>query len=96
MKDTIKKFLEGHDVHSMNSERFQKDNHSLDNRVVFHLDALIAGYGWRDVRSLIGYSEHPVFREDKGYGLMFESNDGYEFWCHGVDDESMLYGLDSL
>lgn len=83
----VKALLDKKGIFSLNSTRFQEENHEMDNRVLFHFFDIIHGYQWEDIVKMSGYTEHPCYCEDKGPGLMFECEDGTEFWVHGQEDE---------
>ena len=86
MDQRVKDFLDRHNISPMNPGKFQEENHEMDNRVIFHLFDLVNGYQWQDTVRWTGYTEHPVYLEWNGPGLMFEREDGTEFWIHGQED----------
>jgi len=87
MNSKVKALLDKLNIIQMNSERFQEENHEMDNRVLFHLFDLAHGYQWQDIVRWSGYTEHPAYLEWNGPGLMFECEDGTEFWIHGQEDQ---------
>ena len=86
MDQRVKDFLARHNISSMNPGKFQEENHEMDNRVIFHLFDLVKGHQWQNIIRWSGYTEHPGYLEWNGPGLMFECEDGTEFWIHGQED----------
>ena len=85
MDERVRELLKKYKIKPLSSEKFQYDNHEMDNRPLFHLGDIIRGYGWGSIIKMIGYTEHPNYKEWVGPGLMFEYDDGSEAWCHGFD-----------
>ena len=81
-RDAIRKWFEQKNIPSLNSELFREDNHRDNNTIIFYFDDIANGYGMCGAKSILGYTDHPVFRECNGYGIMFESYNGEDFWCH--------------
>lgn len=86
MDEGLKKFLFKKDIPSMNSTKFQYENHGKNNMVLFYFKELINGTSCKYASKVLGYTEHPVYKEEDGYGFMFETNTGEEFWCHIYPD----------
>ena len=73
----------------MNSEAFLQENHSTDNTILLHLEE-VEQQVYKDVRYILGYTEHPSFAESSGWGMMFERDNGESFWCHINPDAWIL------
>lgn len=78
----LKNLLERENIEVLNPERFRYENHQTDNRVILYISDILDGNKYEDVAEVIGYTEHPSYREDKGAAVMFETETGEEFWCH--------------
>lgn len=80
--DQLKSFFKEKGIPSLNAEKFKYENHQMDNRIILHIEDVLNGNKYEDIVKIVGYTEHPSYKEDKGFGLMFETEDGEEFWCH--------------
>lgn len=81
LETNIIRFIEENNIPSLNSEKFQSENHNADNSILLHLEDIKKNSVYKDFK-IIGYTKHPAFKET-GFGVMFENvRDGTQFWCH--------------
>ena len=85
LKAEISELLNHYSVDILDSSLFIQENHITDRAVLLHLEEILKGRQYGNINKLLGYTEHPSYSEDSGWGIMLEDKNGKKVWCHLAD-----------
>lgn len=85
LKAEISELFNHYSVDILDGGLFTQENHITDRALLLHLEEILKGHPYGNINKLLGYTEHPSYSEDSGWGIMFEDKNGEKVWCHLAD-----------
>lgn len=74
-----------YNVDILDGSLFTQENHIVDRVLLLHLGEILEGHQYDNISKILGYTKHPNYSEDSGWGIMFEDKNGEKVWCHLSD-----------